>query len=74
MTVMDDIPLVVKTLSKTYKDSLLAESEEDIDDSDACPSKQTKLATDKTEPGISMGVIDSFVSEVNTDEDRLCNF
>ena len=69
MTMMNDIAPVVKTLNKAYEDSLLAESDEDIDDSGSCPpSKQTKLATDTTGPEISMGVVDSLVSEINTDE------
>ncbi len=64
MTMMNDIAPVVKTLNKAYEDSLLAESDED--DSDASPPIQTKLATDTTE--VSMGVVDSLVSEVNTEE------
>ena len=69
MTMMNDIAPVVNTLNKAYEDSLLAESDEDIDDSDACPpSKQTKLATDTTGPELSMGVVNSLVSEINIDE------
>ena len=69
MTMMNDIAPVAKTLNKAYEDPLLTESDEDIDDSGACPpSKQTKLATDTTGPEISMGVVDSLVSEINTDE------
>ena len=41
-------------------------SSTDFNDSDASPPKQTKLATDTTE--VSMGVVDSLVSEVNTEE------
>ena len=66
MTTMNNIAPVVKTLNKAYEDSLLTESDEDIDDSGACPpSKQTKLATDTTGPEIFMGVVDSLVSEIN---------
>ena len=59
MTMMNDIAPVVKTLNKAYEDSLFTESDEDIDDSGA---------TDTTGPEISMGVVDSLVSEINTDE------
>ena len=69
MTMMNDIAPVVKTLNKADEDSLLAESDEDIVDSDACPaSNQTKLTTDTTGPEVCMGVVDSLVSEINTDE------
>ena len=67
MTMMNDIAPVVKSLNKIYEDSLIAESDEDIDDSDIVPpTKQTKLATDTTE--VPMGVVNSLVSEVNTEE------
>ena len=66
-TMMNDLAPVVKTLNKVYEDPLIAESDENIDDSDVGPPiKQTKLATDTTE--VPMGVVDSLVSEVNTEE------
>ena len=67
MTMMNDVAPVVKTLNKVYEDSLIAESDEDINDSDVGPPiKQTKLATDTTE--VLIGVVDSLVSKVNTKE------
>ena len=58
MTMMNDIAPLVKTLNKVYEDLLIAESDEDINDSDVGPStKQTKLARDTTD--VPMGVIDA---------------
>ena len=42
MTMMNDIAPVVKTLNKVYEDSLIAESDEDIDDSDVGPPTKQK--------------------------------
>jgi hypothetical protein len=65
---MNDIAPVVKTLNKAYQDSLLDESDEDVDNNEASPPKQIKLTTATTESESPIGVVDSLVSEENTEE------
>ncbi|CAB3993768.1 Hypothetical predicted protein [Paramuricea clavata] len=65
---MNDITPVVTTLNKAYEDSLLHESDEDINNSEVSPPKQIKLTTATTESDSPIGVVDSLGSEVNTEE------
>ncbi|CAB4015409.1 Hypothetical predicted protein [Paramuricea clavata] len=65
---MNDITPVVTTLNKAYEDSLLHESDEDINNSEVSPPKQIKLTTATTESESPIGVVDSLGSEVNTEE------
>lgn len=66
MAMMNDIAPVVKTLKEAYEDALLGGSQSDDDEVDGPPAKQMKTATTATVA--SLGVVDSLVSEINTEE------